>query len=60
LAGLFGGICLGALGMILTLPGFLVRDWPELVHAETMVEFSVFIYEQGLMDLSLVGNTFTW
>jgi membrane-associated phospholipid phosphatase len=60
---LVGGTCLGALGVILTSLVSLVRDREKPVFSPTMVEFSKkidFIFDQGLMDLPLVGGTFTW
>jgi hypothetical protein len=29
-------------------------------HKQAMTEFSEFIFEQGLMDIPMVGGSFTW
>jgi hypothetical protein len=53
-----GGACLGVLGMILTSPVSLVKGWEKLACAQRW--WCNFIFEQGLMDLPVVGDSFTW
>jgi hypothetical protein len=39
---------------------FPSEQWGEARLCQAMVEFSDFIFDQGLMDLPLMGRTFTW
>jgi hypothetical protein len=54
-----GGTCIGALGEILTSLNFLVKDRVKLFFV-TLWWGSKFIFYQGLMDIPLVGGSFTW
>jgi hypothetical protein len=56
---LAGGTCLVVLRVILMLPVSLVKGRLRPFFL-AMMEFSDFIFYQGLMDLPLFGGTFTW